>query len=267
MKRVADTPLRRRAEVAWLVGPDYHCQEAASETGSHLNLAAMASEWRRLRFTPKLAIFRKHPIEAFDFGDARNMNKTVCTILLTARCSVRQRAAANSRLMTGPDGRPARDDVWKETGIVEKFSGPQIPIRWRAAIGSGYSGPTVADGRVFVTDLRTEPSPAERVLCFDWKTGHPLWNFSYDCEYQGISFPAGPRAAVSIDDGRAYALGTDGPPALSRRRHRKGALEESSGRGLQSPHANVGHRRGAAGRWRAGDRPTRRRRSVPGGLG
>ena len=27
-----------------------------------------------------------------------------------------------------------------------------LELRWRAPIGSGYSGPTVADGRVYVTD-------------------------------------------------------------------------------------------------------------------
>ena len=54
---------------------------------------------------------------------------------------------------------PTRDGVWKETGLVEKFSAPRLPLRWRAAIGSGYSGPTVADGRVYVTDLQTDPRP------------------------------------------------------------------------------------------------------------
>ncbi len=105
---------------------------------------------------------------------------------------------------------PTRDDVWKETGIVEKFTTPQIPILWRAAIGGGYSAPTVADGRVYVTDLLTDPHSAERVHCFDWKTGHSLWSFSYDCTYDNVGFPAGPRAAVSIDDGRAYTLGAMG---------------------------------------------------------
>jgi outer membrane protein assembly factor BamB len=105
---------------------------------------------------------------------------------------------------------PTRDDVWRETGIVDKFPTPKLPIRWRAEIGSGYSGPTVAQGRVYVTDLVTEPTSMERVHCFDWKSGKELWTFPYDCEYKKIGFQAGPRAAVSIDDGRAYSLGTMG---------------------------------------------------------
>ena len=30
-----------------------------------------------------------------------------------------------------------REGVWNETGIIEKFEGPEIPIRWRVPIGSG----------------------------------------------------------------------------------------------------------------------------------
>jgi len=105
---------------------------------------------------------------------------------------------------------PTRDGVWKETGIVEKFSAAQLPVRWRASIGSGYSGPTVAKGRVYITDLQTSPNPAERVHCFDWQTGQSLWNFEYDCAYKDVGYTAGPRACVSVDEDRAYALGTMG---------------------------------------------------------
>jgi outer membrane protein assembly factor BamB len=103
---------------------------------------------------------------------------------------------------------PNRDGVWRETGIIEKFDKPQLDIQWRAEIGPGYSGPTVADGRVYVTDRQTEPKQVERVLCFSAADGQPLWSHTYDCPYEGISYTAGPRAAVTIDEGRAYSLGT-----------------------------------------------------------
>jgi outer membrane protein assembly factor BamB len=105
---------------------------------------------------------------------------------------------------------PARDGVWRETGVVDKLSARQIPLRWHVAIGSGYSGPTVADGRVYVTDRQTEPRQAERVHCFDWQTGDSLWSFTYDCDYENVGYGGGPRASVSIDDGRVYTLGTMG---------------------------------------------------------
>ncbi|HUY37056.1 MAG TPA: PQQ-binding-like beta-propeller repeat protein [Pirellulales bacterium] len=105
---------------------------------------------------------------------------------------------------------PNRDGVWRETGLLEKFPGPQIKLRWRAPISSGYSGPTVADGRVYVTDRVIEPNPTERVHCFDWQSGEKLWSHEYNCPYKGVGYEAGPRASVTIDDGRALALGAMG---------------------------------------------------------
>lgn len=106
---------------------------------------------------------------------------------------------------------PTRDGVWHETGVVERFESSEIPVRWRVPISSGYSGPTVADGRVYVTDRVSEPKQIERVHCFDWKTGDKIWSHSYDCEYNlSGGYLAGPRASVTIADGRAYSLGAMG---------------------------------------------------------
>jgi outer membrane protein assembly factor BamB len=105
---------------------------------------------------------------------------------------------------------PNRDGVWRETGIIENFSGPQLDYVWRAKISNGYSGPTVAGGRVYVTDRVEEPAGAERVLCFDAATGASIWTHSYECEYTGVAFPDGPRASVTTADGLAYVLGTMG---------------------------------------------------------
>jgi len=106
---------------------------------------------------------------------------------------------------------PQRDGIWRETGIVDRFPADELSHRWSVPIGSGYSGPTVADGRVFVTDRgldRTGPQQ-ERVLCFDEATGQSLWELAYPCTYT-ISYTAGPRAAVTVDGQRAYAVGAMG---------------------------------------------------------
>jgi outer membrane protein assembly factor BamB len=105
---------------------------------------------------------------------------------------------------------PQRDGVWRETGIVKKFDSPDLAIKWRAPIGSGYSGPTVAAGRVYVTDRMTEPRQIERIHCFDAASGERIWSREYDARYQNISYEAGPRAAVLIADGKAYSLGSMG---------------------------------------------------------
>lgn len=120
-------------------------------------------------------------------------------------------SAASARAEDWPQWRgPNRDGVWRETGIVKEFDAPQLKPRWRMPIASGYSGPTVADGRVYVTDRMVEPKQIERVHCFDEQTGKNLWTYTYDCVYSGVGYEAGPRASVSIDEGRAYALGSMG---------------------------------------------------------
>ncbi len=105
---------------------------------------------------------------------------------------------------------PNRDGVWEETGLVEKFPAEKLERKWTVEVGAGYSGPTIAKGKVYLTDRLTKPAEVERVLCFDAETGKPLWKHEYACSYGRIGYPAGPRAAVTIDDGQAFALGSTG---------------------------------------------------------
>jgi outer membrane protein assembly factor BamB len=105
---------------------------------------------------------------------------------------------------------PDRDGIWKETGLIEKFDGDQIEHKWSVEISNGYSGPTVANGRVYVTDRMIEPKQIERVLCFDAETGAEVWKLEYDCAYKTIGYGDGPRSSVTIADGRAFAFGTMG---------------------------------------------------------
>jgi outer membrane protein assembly factor BamB len=105
---------------------------------------------------------------------------------------------------------PQRDGVWKASDLVEHLPDGQLPLTWSVEIGAGYSGPTVADGRVYVMDRMTaNDKQTERVVCLDSKTGKQLWVVEYDAPYT-ISYTAGPRASVTIDAGRAYAVGAMG---------------------------------------------------------
>jgi outer membrane protein assembly factor BamB len=118
---------------------------------------------------------------------------------------------------------PKRDGVWRETGILEKFPADGPKVRWRVPIASGYAGPAVAQGRVYVLDRRLKPGVAgqgnpfdrgriegsERVLCLDQQNGKTLWQHEYDCPYT-ISYAAGPRATPIVDGGRVYTLGAEG---------------------------------------------------------
>jgi outer membrane protein assembly factor BamB len=103
-----------------------------------------------------------------------------------------------------------RDGVWDETGIVGKFQSPKLPAKWSAPVGSGYSGPTVSNGKVYISDLLKEPTQTEGILCFDEKTGLKIWEYRYPCKYTGVGYPAGPRTSVIVHNGKAYSLGTMG---------------------------------------------------------
>jgi outer membrane protein assembly factor BamB len=105
---------------------------------------------------------------------------------------------------------PRRDGVWREAGLLERLPGPELPLKWKAAVANGYSGPTVAGGRVYVTDRVEAPQQQERIHCFDWEAGKPLWTHAYEVNYGGVGYPDGPRAAVTVHDGRAYSLGAVG---------------------------------------------------------
>ncbi len=117
---------------------------------------------------------------------------------------------------------PDRNGVWQETGIVDKFPEGGLPVKWRAPIAAGYSGPAVANGKVYVTDYvrtageagndpgkRNELQGIERVLCFDAASGDRLWMHSDPRSYK-ISYPAGPRATPTVAHGKVYSLGAEG---------------------------------------------------------
>jgi outer membrane protein assembly factor BamB len=117
---------------------------------------------------------------------------------------------------------PGRDGVWNETGVIDAIPESGLTVKWRVPVHGGYSGPAVADGKVYLTDYvrtagdavndpgqRAKLQGRERVLCFDAATGQELWQHSYDRAY-AISYPAGPRATPTVVDGKVYALGAEG---------------------------------------------------------
>ena len=104
---------------------------------------------------------------------------------------------------------PGRDGIWMEQDIVERFEESGPTVLWRVPVSGGYSGVTVAAGRVYTMDRMKEPEQIERILCFDAETGKQVWSYQYPAKYK-IGYPVGPRASVTIDDKRAYAFGAMG---------------------------------------------------------
>jgi len=112
---------------------------------------------------------------------------------------------------------PGRLGVWHETGIVDEFPDSGLKFTWRVPIRSGFSGPAVADGRVFVTDWEEDPESrlmdgTERVLALDEQTGEVLWSYSWGATYRSFlpSYAGGPMATPTVDGNRVYVLGATG---------------------------------------------------------
>ena len=102
--------------------------------------------------------------------------------------------------------------VWHERGILEEFPAEGLKVRWRTPIKSGYAGPSVVDGRVFVTDF--EPTQGmrgvERAMALDEVTGRILWTQQWEADYAGIAWEFGPGATPTVDGDRVYVLGRTG---------------------------------------------------------
>ncbi len=106
--------------------------------------------------------------------------------------------------------------VWHDTGVVEQLPS-ELLVKWRTEIGSGYAGPAVADGRVFVLDWHKDPESRtldgrERLLALDEETGEPLWEHEWSTSYRALmaSYAIGPRATPTVDRERVYVLGATG---------------------------------------------------------
>ncbi len=117
---------------------------------------------------------------------------------------------------------PQRDATWREQGLATSIPAGGLAVKWRVPVAGGYSGPAVADGRVYLTDYvvregdlvngpndRTARTGTERLLCLDAATGEVRWKHEQECGYS-LSYASGPRCTPTVADGRVYSLGAEG---------------------------------------------------------
>lgn len=117
---------------------------------------------------------------------------------------------------------PGGESVYRETGVIDAIPDEGLDVQWRVPVAWGYAGPSVADGKVFVSDFvkatgklvnnagaRNALTGEERLLCFDAGTGHLLWKDGYQERYF-ISYAGGPRVTPTVDGDHVYTLGAEG---------------------------------------------------------
>lgn len=102
-----------------------------------------------------------------------------------------------------------RDGTSQETSLLKEWPADGPQLKWKATdIGTGYSTPTVAKGRVYVQTTRDSN---EFALALDENTGKQIWSVAIGNvgKNEGPDYP-GTRSSLTIDGNRAYGLSSDG---------------------------------------------------------
>lgn len=103
---------------------------------------------------------------------------------------------------------PARDGHAPGVQLPEKWSPDSLRVVWRVPVGSGYSSPVIAGGKLY---LHAREADQEVVLCLDAATGNEIWRAPYPAPYE--MHPAarghglGPKATATVTDGKVFAFG------------------------------------------------------------
>jgi outer membrane protein assembly factor BamB len=102
---------------------------------------------------------------------------------------------------------PGRNHISTETGLRSTFGADGPAVLWRANVGLGYSGVSVASGRAFTLGHK---DGRETLFAFDAQTGETLWMHTYPAELLPLFHTGGPNAAPTVREGRVYSLSKDG---------------------------------------------------------
>ncbi len=114
---------------------------------------------------------------------------------------------------------PAADGVSAETKLAAAWPEQGPAVLWRASLGSGYSGLSVAGGRVYTM---FGSGDSEFVVALGAADGKEVWRFRIDKLWRDRQGD-GPRSTPTLHDGTLYAVSAGG---------RLVALDAKDGRSL-----------------------------------
>jgi len=104
----------------------------------------------------------------------------------------------------------------KRDGWVSNFTPPAkwpetLQQKWQIKVGTGYSSPLVASGRVFQQSRQGED---EVVLCVELGSGKVLWQQKYNVPFKigggGERHGKGPKSSPVLADGRLFTMSIRG---------------------------------------------------------
>ncbi|MCA8956986.1 MAG: PQQ-like beta-propeller repeat protein [Planctomycetes bacterium] len=128
-------------------------------------------------------------------------------LLLLATAAAAQQGDT-SRPASWPRFRGAvNSDHSPDTGLLKKWPEDGPPRRWLYSnAGNGYSGFSVADGKVYTMGTRDDN---EVVLCLDFASGKELWATEVGPIYAN-DWGDGPRSTPTVDRELLFAMGGGG---------------------------------------------------------
>jgi outer membrane protein assembly factor BamB len=126
------------------------------------------------------------------------------TACLLALAAVLQGPAADWPQYLGAN----RDGVYHGPSLSESWSAGGPRVVWQKAVGQGFSGPVVTQGRVI---LFHRLGDREVVEALDAQKGTPQWKYEYPTTYRDdFGFDEGPRAVPVVANGVVYTFGAEG---------------------------------------------------------
>jgi outer membrane protein assembly factor BamB len=118
-----------------------------------------------------------------------------------------------ARALDWPQWRgPDRSHVSKESGLLKEWreEGPKQLWLYKEA-GNGYSGPAIANGKLFTLGTR---DGSEILIALEANSGKELWTARLGNLLKN-SWGDGPRGTPAVDGDRVYALGGEGTLACA----------------------------------------------------
>ncbi|MCY3872201.1 MAG: PQQ-binding-like beta-propeller repeat protein [Gemmatimonadetes bacterium] len=102
---------------------------------------------------------------------------------------------------------PNRTGISSETGLLTTWAKEGPRVVWEKELGEGFSGISVAEGRVYTMFSAGED---EFAVCLDEETGEEIWRFRTGAKYYERQGGNGPRSQPTVDGDRVFVLSAEG---------------------------------------------------------
>jgi outer membrane protein assembly factor BamB len=101
---------------------------------------------------------------------------------------------------------PNRNSVSTQKDLLRSWPQQGPEVLWTTAVGIGYGGPVIKDGKIYLLDR--DDKVGDKLRCLDLSNGKELWDFGYDAP-GSVMFP-GSRSVPTLEGNRIYSCGPYG---------------------------------------------------------